>query len=411
MIVVLKALLDELKSAFSPKRLFPEIPTVDFYPVESYCQCGGKLKIKKSDRKRVVTLAVGEFNAREWHMHCAPCAITYRSSELKNLVPTNGNFGFDVIVEIGMALFFHSKGEEQIKGELLKQNITISISEISHLGKRFIVYLALIHKDSHSKLKNLMNKNGGCIIHLDATCEGDSPHLMSAIDGLSEIVLSNIKLPSKNKDQIIPFLKEIKKLYGNPLALVHDMGVGILKSVKEVFPGVLDFICHYHFARDIGKDLFGYEYSMLLKSLKGYRVRAKLRETKKKLKKMIDDDPALISCFNSYLESNQLDLPDIKLLPEVMVYILVIWALESNSELKGFGFPFDRAHLVFYVRLKEVYRIIQNLESGRDLKKKLESLTTTLSEVVNDRDLKRIFTKMQEKIKVFDRKRSVIGSL
>jgi hypothetical protein len=32
------------------------------------------------------------------------------------------------------------------------------------------------------------------------------------------------------------------------------MGVGIMASVKEVFPGVPDFICHFHFLRDLGKN-------------------------------------------------------------------------------------------------------------------------------------------------------------
>jgi hypothetical protein len=54
----------------------------------------------------------------------------------------------------------------------------------------------------------------------------------------------------------IPLLTQFKSNYGNPIALVHDMGNVILKAVKTVFPTVPDYICHCHFLRDIGKDLF-----------------------------------------------------------------------------------------------------------------------------------------------------------
>jgi hypothetical protein len=41
------------------------------------------------------------------------------------------------------------------------------------------------------------------------------------------------------------------------------MGRGILSAVKTVFPGIPDFICHFHFLRDIGKDLFETEYATI----------------------------------------------------------------------------------------------------------------------------------------------------
>jgi hypothetical protein len=73
---------------------------------------------------------------------------------------------------------------------------------------------------------------------------------MSSLDSLSELVLGNVKVPSEKTAQIIPFLEEIKRRYGLALAVVHDMGPGILAAVKEVFVGIPDLICHFHFLRD-----------------------------------------------------------------------------------------------------------------------------------------------------------------
>jgi hypothetical protein len=68
------------------------------------------------------------------------------------------------------------------------------------------------------------------------------------------------KMPSDDSKHIIPLLNTFKSNDGSPIALVHDMGNAILKAVKSVFPTVPDYICHFHFLRDIGKDLFEGEY-------------------------------------------------------------------------------------------------------------------------------------------------------
>jgi hypothetical protein len=397
-----------MKASCSAKRLFPSIPQVNFLSKVNCDKCGIRLKMRKSGIKRIATLPIGEIDARELHMYCGPCGIIYRSNELEKLVPTQAKFGFDIIVEIGMALFVNSQPDALIQKNLAEKNITISIREVGYLGKKFIIYLALAHRESQAEIKKLMNNNGGYILHLDATCEGASPHLMSAIDDLSRIVLNNIKMPSENKDQIIPFLREVKESYGEPVALVHDMGVGILKSVKEVFPNVRDFICHFHFLKDIGKDLFGDEHSVLFNGLKRYRVRTKLRETKNKLEKMISENEILKNALNTYLSSVNLDGPKKNLPPTIIVYVLIVWVLESNSELKGFGFPFDRPHLVFYKRLEEASVVINSLEKRKEFQKKLGSLATCIHKTLDDRKLKMAEESMQKKIKIFDQLRDAM---
>jgi hypothetical protein len=87
---------------------------------------------------------------------------------------------------------------------------------------------------------------------------------MTGIDGLSRLVLANVKVPSEQAERIIPFLEKIKSDYGAPIACVHDMGTGICKAVATVFAGTRDFICHFHFLRDAGKDLLEPAYRPLL---------------------------------------------------------------------------------------------------------------------------------------------------
>lgn len=87
-----------------------------------------------------------------------------------------------MIETIGKALFVHCHSEQAIQHRLAEKNIAISLREIAFLSKRFIIYLALAHKQCQAELKQYMALKGGYIQHMDGTCEGGSSHLFSCID-------------------------------------------------------------------------------------------------------------------------------------------------------------------------------------------------------------------------------------
>ena len=87
-----------------------------------------------------------------------------------------------------------SPSHRSIIQELAAHNIRICPSEIAYLQKRFIVYLATAHKQSAVQIREVIKARGGYILHLDGTCEGDSPHLMSGLDELSHIVFLKLTL-------------------------------------------------------------------------------------------------------------------------------------------------------------------------------------------------------------------------
>lgn len=266
--------------------LFPRKITVSFYPTVSTCeQCDSPLHVLKTNHKTLVTMDIGAIRTKETILHCPLDSSVYCSEELRKLAPKRGTFGFDVLVYVGKALFIRYQNDATIIEELAGKNISISDREIAYLGKKFIIYLALCHKESVQSLKEYMLRNGGYILHSDGTCEGDSPHLFTGIDELSRLVLGSIKLPSEKAERLVPFFKEIKEHYGDPIALVNDMGKGILSATEEVFPYVAKFICHFHFLRDLGKDLLEKEYSTIRNILKKYRVRTSLREQARGLEK------------------------------------------------------------------------------------------------------------------------------
>lgn len=406
--------MGELIHSLSARELFPHVPTLAFESDIDICpHCSQRLTVSKTRTKTVATLAIGRFRAHEIVRGCKHCEepTTYGSQALLHLVPHRCSFGYDILVHVGIAAFVDCRTEREIRLDLEQKNVAISAAEIAYLAKKFIVYLALAHRDSTAMLRNFMDRRGGYVLHLDGTCDGDSPRLMTGLDGISELVLENVKLPSEKADKIIPFLRKIKKSYGNPRALVHDMGVAILNAVKEVFPDTPDYICHFHFLRDIGNDLLGKEYGKLRGRLRKQGIQGILRKRAREFKQIIDTHPALVDAFGKRLKKGETQPSRDGRIPVITAYSLVVWALEGKKQGGGYGFPFDQPHLTFYERLIVLYdtlnRLNQTKQRKRD-KKPYVKLIRDLHGIMNDTGLAQAASKMREKIVVFDKLREAM---
>ena len=389
--------------------LFSEKPTVHFYPENHEClTCGSRLHVRKTRMKTVVTMDIGPFRAKETVLFCPHDQTTFISEQLRGLVPEGGTFGFDVIVEAGLAIFVHCRNNQEVMKELAAKNILVSEREISYLGQKFIIYLALAHRESHPRLRDFMAQKGGYILHVDGTCEGDSPNLFCGLDGISELVLDTIKIPSEKKDLLIPFFQRIKEQYGEPKALVHDMGRGIITAVEEVFPGVPDFICH--FLRDLGKDLLLDEYTALQKRLQKLKVRTLLRQRAKYLEQKINPVSQTIDEIMASLESGTWKATSLEHIPLITTYVLIHWVFESPRQSSGYGFPFDRPHLNFFRRLQKAHRLfgeIMNIHLRGPIKdnKPFFQIYGTFKKVIDDRQLNKLAASLERKSKVFDKLR------
>jgi hypothetical protein len=387
---------------------------VEFRPERTHCPvCRAKLTIRKTRTRTVRTLHVGPFRAREVFLLCKPCGRTQRSEALGALVPPGANFGYDVMVYVGKALFLRHRNEAEVVVELAQNNIRISPREVSLLGMKFIVYLALAHRRRAPAIAADMRTRGGYLCHLDATCEGRDPFLMSSIDSLSDIVLGNVKLPAEDEANIVPFLERLKQTFGVPLALVHDMGKGILKAVARVFPGVADFICHFHFLRDIGKDFLGAEYDTIRKRLSHHGISATLRYRAKQLKREMDAKPAIIAVLPRGLASATLAPEAFADTPVVSAYTLIQWAIKGKTEGDGYGFPFDRPHWAFAQRLRHLHADVECIQ-GIHLRGQWRDnvpyfkIHVALQPIMKDKILWKAVTALEAKVAVFEKLRQAM---
>ena len=92
-----------------------------------------------------MTQDMGAFYALVTVLFCPHDQKTFFSEQLRSLIPEGCTFGFDVIVEVGQALFVHCRNNQETMKELAAKNVFLSFRPISYLGRKFIVYLALAH--------------------------------------------------------------------------------------------------------------------------------------------------------------------------------------------------------------------------------------------------------------------------
>lgn len=411
-------LLSKQSKYFSLLSLFKKEPLVYFRDAQRICStCSGTLKVRKSRRKKVYTFHLGGFISNETITECqnhnCPDSRQYGSNELGALVPFRCKFGYDVIVYIGYAMFLRHRQGEEIIQEVADKNVAVSLNEVYYLAKKFIVYLAALHNMCNDRICEIIHENGGYILHLDAFGDKGSQRIITGLDSISDIVLDNEKIVSEKSDYIKPFLERIKKQFGDPLAVVQDMGKGIMKAVESVFLQVKILVCHFHFLRDIGKDLLEKDYDVIRKRLRHFGILSALREFAKPLKDIIDADTEIFQqIFSSLEQAKTIDKAN-NMMSITSVYMLIIWIIEGKNLGNGYGFPFDRPHLDFTTRLNIAYEKIQKFKQTKQdanmpAFKTILKLERSLKEIIDDTELQNAAKRMYEDINVFDRLRNAM---
>lgn len=403
----------QLRQQTTSAALFAHPPVIDFTAPPPLPEAAtGLWEVRKTRTRKVITLQIGEFIARETVWWIPATEQFCASAALRRLVAPACNYGYDVLVFVGQALFLEAQPVRAIISQLAQRHVHLAASTVAQLGRRFIALLALAHRQCAPRLKQAMALAGGYILHLDATYEDKSPLLMTGIDAVMEIVLGNIKLPSEKADGIVPFLRQLNDAFGPPLASVHDMSKGILCAIKEVFPDQPDYICHFHFLRDLGKDLFGAEYDTLRQWLQTHGTVGQVRARLRGWQKQIEADPQLRQTLNQLLTGARPTAP-LPQAPLLAAYLLAHWVLAGLEQGQGYGFPFDRPLLALARRAQEVHAQLHSLKAlppEEHWRNNLpfHHLALDLKSLTSDRSLGRTLDRMETFLQPFEQLRQVL---
>ncbi|MBL7203133.1 MAG: transposase [Desulfobacteraceae bacterium] len=375
---------------------------------------GHPLHVLNTKTRTIKAIGIGTFKAHHTILYCPkhPELGSWKSTDLLEIVPPDSNVSYSVIIEVGKFRFIESRQVPEIQLMLLERHsIAISTSEIERLINRFIFYLAAVHQENNNLIKEYIKMQGGYILHIDATCEGDSPKLVLSLDSVSGFVLYSAKVKSENKDDLIGFLEEVKERIGSPHAVVSDMAKGIKGAVQTVFGNIPHFICHFHFLKVIGLMLFEKENIALRKALSKAAVSGSLKTMRGTLDKKFDN--LSISEIEKFLAQPE-KFGKTRIASELTTYYLILSILDHGAAGDGYGFPFDQSYLNFYQRLKDAYIMIKEVTTFYSNKTKNDriiwKLYHVIKGVVEDPCLKKSVEQYDVKLAVFSDLREAFGT-
>ena len=409
--LALTGALGRLLGSLRAGKLFESPPEFSFRSTLTHCpHCAAALKVLKTYDREPCTLHLGKFVAHVSVLHCPRCPgnPAFHSEELAALVGPHCRFGHDVMVHAGEAALRRCLTADETVAELRARNVEISESEVGDLVAQFVVRLGIAHAEAAPRIREHLRTAGGYILHLDSTCKGGSAHLLTGIDELSGFVLLNAKVPSESALLVGAFLRDVVARFGPPVAVSCDMSAGILAAIAAQLRHTPVFICHFHFLRDLGKDLMAGDYAVIRNRLRHHGLKAELRRMQRELRDTVRADAGaleeLLRRVGGGSADDEAEVPHRALLGGFVTSIL-----EAECEGDGCGFPFDRPHLLFLRQAQTALRAVEALRIHAPMqppeRKLYGRLADALRPTCSDRALNRAADALEAKAKVFDRLR------
>jgi hypothetical protein len=184
------------------------------------------------------------------------------------------------------------------------------------------------------------------------------------------------------------------------------MGTGILKAVALVFPDTRDFICHFHFLRDVGKDLLNPSYGQLRKALRAHAATTNLNALIRQAHQYIEKQSADTAWVALAIKEGK-ELGEIRQVSLISAYSLALWCLQGKKNGNGFGFPFDRPLLEFAKRLQVLNDYLPEVQqwlpdNDRIGNRLFSKLAKKISDVVQDPAFVESTQDLQWRCEIFD---------
>jgi hypothetical protein len=184
---------------------------------------------------------------------------------------------------------------------------------------------------------------------------------------------------------------ETTQLFGDPVAVVRDMSKACAKAVTSLTErGVPDFVCHYHFVADIGRDLMRRDHEGVNGALAIHGISHALRDLLSTLKTASGDS-------QQGREAKQLAA-------------VVYWVLNGPGH-KTPRFPFGLPHLEYYNRVRSAAEVTRQWVSkpwSKQLKKWVRTLEDIARRLDGDKELEQTLQELALGKELFDELRRLL---
>ena len=318
-----------------------------------------------------------------------------RASSLAELLPLGSVIGYDVMVRVGMERFVNHRQRAEIAALLdADYGVAPSSGEISELGRRFLIYLEILHRSSAPQLRAALEDDGGWPLHIDATGEDGRGTLLVAFAGWRRWVLGAWKIPTERADAIVPKLQDVTSLFGAPCAIMRDLGRAVSEAAQALGEALGISIpilaCHYHFLADIGGDLLGEGHDRLRELFRQTGLRTQLRALARDLGRSVGQNAEQArGAVRLWQEQGD----DGFLIPGGTVGLAIVralaqWPLDFAADGSDEGFPFALPYENLFDRCLQICRatdtFLRNPPDDSRVTRALERLQRILRPIACD---------------------------
>ena len=380
-------------------------------------QCCSKV-LKTTFRHKVVSLEYSKFQARE-KVRRFP-----KDTSLAIIVPKGSNYGYDIISAVGVGSFIEGRKLSDIKEELETQiaNFNIPYSSLYDQQRKFLFYFGELHRASTPLIRDYLCSVGKVGWLIDGTLEPGSDVFFGVTECLKNIMLDCFKIPTENEQDIKKCLQSVGVRFGRPYEIIHDLSSVIQKACDTLGWDIIQRICHFHFTKDVGSDLYDLPNEKLSKQIKKLKLKLHLKTQRKNqgqwLRTTVNNRNTLM--LEKLLKGQEVPQLDNAIFGRELFLSLNHWMLDYANDGSRQGYPFDPYLLYFHRRSVTVHeaigRILQSCSSENVIPRCLgylsEKLETYLSdpEIITASDLYekafKIFTKIRSCLRLVDAKKN-----
>jgi hypothetical protein len=278
-----------------------ELPRRYYRPERRLCPaCGAVLKRHHVLWRKHLVLLSGPAYVTSWgyccpNVGCASSAIVHRSDVAEQLHLGRGQFGRDVVVQIGYWRFWQHLTVSEIHVRLVNElHLPICKREVLNLLGDFLALLRAAQPAKLMALRSQLAEPKGLVVSIDGM-QPEKGNLCLYI--LRNPRLGLTYLAESLEDSGAPTLRQVllepmqvlAEQLGLPiLGVVSDAQESIRLAVRAALPGVPHQCCQFHCLRDAGTLTFEADRSM--KTALKQRLRSPLGRLQSSLAKLPADD-------------------------------------------------------------------------------------------------------------------------
>jgi hypothetical protein len=243
--------------------------TYELTPLRTDCPACGRPMWVAYHEHRTVERLDGRWRLRLRVRRCRNAACTryhqpYRPEEAGAWALPQGEFGLDVIAQIGHWRYREQRSVPQMHQALVAQGVAIAERSVTELLHRYEELVALRLADA-SGLRARLAGQGGVILAMDGL-QPDVGHevLWVLRDCVSGEVLLARSLLGATEDDLAPLLAEVRAALAGERpedaiairGVITDGQQSLRKAVAQALPGVPHQLCQFHYLREAARPIF-----------------------------------------------------------------------------------------------------------------------------------------------------------